>query len=430
MAKKPPNDHVRLARAFAIPPTKRGMAATLAAGFGAAGLLGASIAFVPAIAVVAAVGGFAVTDRRVIAKGLRELDKWGFPIEGYRGWLLAAEPTFDVDLLREIDIDMIITSCAAIDPAIVVRRISERSFRVVTRRIALPGLKDGDPPVHLGDRRLLRELYERMLSPLHADIGIVAMRMGDRATLASIVPTATLGDDGQPAMLGMGAFREPAKAAPPALQALVHSGGTSLSLTAETRKLPFRSERVLHAAGRSPAGIGTVLAITAGGMFSGVQFGVIGAGIGAVGGFIGGIAAAVANNRRNVRVVSSLTGWQGFEIDGYDDWLIAGRPLFDIELTAPIDRTAFAAQLNAIVAFSGEANTTVRWVTEITWLEETLVRVESRPTLIQPTSARIRAFYGGSHILFQQCLTTVLIPLHNLVKIKSVHMGGYVERRV
>ena len=430
MAKKPPSDHVRLARAFAIPPTKRGMAATLAAGFGAAGLLGASIAFVPAIAVVAAVGGFAVTDRRVIAKGLRELDKWGFPIEGYRGWLLAAEPTFDVDLLREIDIDMIITSCAAIDPAIVVRRISERSFRVVTRRIALPGLKDGDPPVHLGDRRLLRVLYERMLSPLHADIGIVAMRMGDRATLASIVPTAALGDDGQPAMLGMGAFREPAKAAPPALQALVHSGGTSLSLTAETRKLPFRSERVLHAAGRSPAGIGTVLAITAGGMFSGVQFGVIGAGIGAVGGFIGGIAAAVANNRRNVRVVSSLTGWQGFEIDGYDDWLIAGRPLFDIELTAPIDRTAFAAQLNAIVAFSGEANTTVRWVTEITWLEETLVRVESRPTLIQPTSARIRAFYGGSHILFQQCLTTVLIPLHNLVKIKSVHMGGYVERRV
>ena len=88
--KKPPTDHVRLARAFAIPPTKKGMAATLAAGFGAAGVLGASIAFVPAIAVVAAVGGFALTDRRVIAKGLRELDKWGFPIEGYRGWLLAA----------------------------------------------------------------------------------------------------------------------------------------------------------------------------------------------------------------------------------------------------------------------------------------------------------------------------------------------------
>src|SRR5690606_25312865 len=134
------------------------------------------------------------TDRRVIKKGLRELDKWGFPIEGYRSWLLAAEPTFDVDLLREIDIDMIITSCAAIDPAIVVRRISERSFRVVTRRIALPGMKDGDPPIHLGDRRLLRELYDRMLSPLHADIGIVAMRMGDRATLTSIVPAAALGD--------------------------------------------------------------------------------------------------------------------------------------------------------------------------------------------------------------------------------------------
>ena len=430
MRKKPPSDHVRLARAFAIPPTKKGMALTLASGFGAAGLLGASIAFLPAAVVVAAVGTFAITDRRVISKGLRELDKWGFPIEGYRKWLLAAEPTFDVELLREIDIDMIITSCAAIDPAIVVRRLSERSFRVVTRRIALPGIKDGDPPIHLGDRRLLRELYDRMLSPLHADIGIVNMRMGDRSTLTTVVPTVALGDDGQPAMLGMGAFREPAKAAPPALQALVHSGGTLLSLTEETSKLRFRSERVLHAAGRSPAGIGTVLAITAGGMFSGVQFGLIGATIGGIGGFIGGIAAAIANNRRNVRIVSSLTGWQGFEIDGYDDWLIAGRPLFDVELTAPIDRTAFARQLDAIVAFSGEANTTVRWVTEITWLEDELVRVETRPTLIQPTSTRIRAFYGGSHVLFQQCLAEVLLPLHHQVKIKTVHMGGYVERRV
>ncbi|MBA3457092.1 MAG: hypothetical protein H0T42_28675 [Deltaproteobacteria bacterium] len=430
MGKKPPSEHTRLARAFAIPPTKPGMAVGLASGFGAIGLIGATIAFVPAIAAIAAVGAYAVTDRRVIAKGLRELDTWGFPIDGYRGWLLADEPTFDVDLLREIDVDMIITSCAAIDPAIVVRRISERSFRVVTRRIALPGHKDGDPPIHLGDRRLLRELYDRMLSPLHADIGIVAMRMGDRATLTSILPATPLGDDGQPAMLGMGAFREPAKAAPPALQALVHSGGTALSLTEETRKLPFRSERVLHAAGRSPAGIGTVLAITAGGAFSGVQLGPIGAGIGAIGGFIGGVAAAIANNRRNVRIVSALTGWHGFEIDGYDDWLIAGRPLFDIELSGPLDRDYFRQQMNGIVAFSGEQNSTVRWVTEISWLEETVVRVETRPTLIQPTSSRIRAFYGGSHILFQQCLTTVLIPLHAQVKIKTVHMGGYVERRV
>jgi len=430
MQKRPPSEHARLARAFAIPPTKRGLAATLASGFGAAGLLGLTAAFVPAAAVVAAVGTFAITDRRVIAKGLRELDKWGFSIEGYRAWLLAAEPTFDVELRREIDIDMIVTSAAAIDPAISVRRISARSFRVITRRIALPGLEDGDPPIHLGDRRLLRELYERMLSPLHADIEIVIMRMGDRATLAASVPTHMSGEDGGPAMLGMGAFREPAKAAPPALQALVHGGATSLSLTAETRKLPFRSERVLHAAGRTPAGVGTVLAITAGGAVSGVQLGPIGAGVGAIVGFIGGVAAAIANNRRNVRIVSSLVAWHGFEIDGYDDWLIAGRPLFDVELTDVIDRDAFARQLDEIVAFSGEANTTVRWVTEVTWLEDTLVRVETRPALIQPTSSRIRAFYGGSHALFQQCLTQVLIPLHGRVRIKAVHMGGYVERRI
>ncbi len=430
MPKKPPSEHTRLLRAFEVPPTKQGTAATLAAGFGAAGILGLSVAFVPAAAVVLAVGTFAISDRRVISKGLKELDKWGFPIEGYRAWLLAKEPAFDIDLRREIDIDMIITSCAAIDPAITVRRISKVSFRVITRRIALPGVKDGDPPIHLGDRRLLRELYERMLSPLHADIGIASMRMGDRESLPTVVPVNMAGDDGAPAMLGMGAFREPAKAAPPALQALVHGGATSLSLTEGTRKLPFRSERILHAAGRSPAGVGTVLAITAGGAMSGVQFGPIGAGAGAIVGFIAGVAAAIANNRRNVRVVSSLVAWHGFEIDGYDDWLIAGRPLFDLELTEPIDRDAFSTQARAIEAFSGEAQTTVRWVTEITWLEETLVRVETRPALIQPQSTRIRAFYGGSHVLFQQFLTSVLIPLHGRTRIRAVHMGGYVERRI
>jgi len=161
-----------------------------------------------------------------------------------------------------------------------------------------------------------------------------------------------------------------------------------------------------------------------------VQFGPIGAGAGAIVGFIAGVAAAIANNRRNVRVVSSLVAWHGFEIDGYEDWLIAGRPLFDIELTELIDRDALTQQLHAIVAFSGEAATTVRWVTEVTWLEDTLVRVETRPALVQPTSTRIRAFYGGSHVLFQQCLTQVLIPLHGRVRIKTVHMGGYVERRI
>ena len=143
MSKKPPSEHTRLLRAFQVPPTKQGVAATLAAGFGAIGLLGATIAFVPAAAVVAAVGTFAITDRRVIAKGLKELDKWGFPIEGYRAWLLAAEPTFDIDLRREIDIDMIVTSCAAIDPAITVRRISKVSFRVITRRIAFSSPASG-----------------------------------------------------------------------------------------------------------------------------------------------------------------------------------------------------------------------------------------------------------------------------------------------
>ena len=325
---------------------------------------------------------------------------------------------------------MISTSATAIDPSIEVRRLDDRVFRVVSRRIALPGVKDGAPPIYLGDRRLLRELYERILSPLHADVGIVAVRMGDRATLAALAVTSLPDDAMAPVVDGMGAFRDQAMAAPPALQALVHGGGTALSLAKDSRQLRFRAERVLHAVGNSPSGAGTVIAITLGGMVSAAQFGLIGVGIGAVGGMIAGIVAAVSTNRRNASTVASFVSQHGFPLEDYDAWLISGRPLFDVELVAPIDRAWLLEQLHRIEAFSGEAHATVRWVEDVTWLEDTVVRIETRPTLIQPASSKIQPFYGGSHVLFQRCVSSVLVPLHGRVGIKVVRMGGYVDRRV
>ena len=426
--RRPPTDFVRLARAFEVLPTRHGVAFTVTAALAGLGALGMASLFIPAAAILVGIGGFEITDRRAIAKGLRELDDWGIPITGYREWLLADEPTFEVELRAEVDIDVIASSAAAFDSAVVVRRLGERVFRVVTRRIAVPSGKQNTSPIYLGDRRLLHELHAGVLAPLHADVGIVAMRMGDLGSLSALVPTRAR-DLTAPSATGMGAFREPAMAAPPALQALQNVGTTSLGLPQDARRLRSRSERVLHAAGRSPAGIGTVAAMTAGGMVSAVQLGLTGICLGAIGGLIAGIAIAIGTNRRNAKAVASLIEWKGFPVEGYDDWLLSGRPLLDIELKSPIDRDALVGMLEQLEAFSVEANRSIRWVQDVTWLSDTLVRIETRPTLIQP-SRKVRPFYGGSHRMFQILMAGVLVPLHSQSGIVAVRMGGYIDRRV
>jgi hypothetical protein len=427
--KRPPSDFARLARAFQIPPTKHAVAFTFTGALAGLGALGMAPLFIPAAAILVGVGGFEITDRRAIARGLRELDDWGFPITGYRAWLLADEPTFEVELRREVDVEVIASAAAAFDSAITVTRLSERVFRVVTRRIAMPATRPGRPPIYLGDRRLLRELYAGVLAPLHADVGIAALRMGDLGQLPALVPLAAGDELTAPSAGAMGAFREPAMVAPPALQALQNIGTTSLRPAQDARRLSFRSQRVLEAAGRAPTGVGTVAALAAGGLVTGAQLGWIGACVGAIGGLIGGIAVAISANRRNAHAVANLIRWEGFPIEGYDDWLISGRPLLDVELTSPIDRDALAAQLDRLEAFSVEANQAVRWVQEVKWLSDRLVRIETRPTLIHPTR-RLRPFYGGSHTMFQALMDDVLMPLHQHSGIAAVRMGGYVDRRV
>jgi hypothetical protein len=72
----------------------------------------------------------------------------------------------------------------------------------------------------------------------------------------------------------------------------------------------------------------------------------------------------------------------------------------------------------------------VKWVEDVVWLDENVVRVETRPALITPPMSQIRPFYGGSHALFQRMVTEVLVPLNREVGIVTVRMGGYINRRV
>lgn len=422
--KRPPSDRKRLARAFGVQPKRRGLALTATGVLAGVGALGSTLAFLPAMVVAAGLGGFVLGERRRVALGLREVLEWGFPVEGYREWLLASEPAFDVELRRDITAEMMIDAAAAIDAAIVVHRLGDRVFRIVTPRIALPGRKPGHPAIHLGDRELLHRIYDALLAPLHADIGIARLRMGDLSTMSKLLPApapereAPSGD----------VFREPAMAAPPALQALVQIGPTA-PVARDARRLGRRADRILYAAGATPAGVGTVLGLTAAGAMAAGQFFLPAWWIGMAGGFIAGVVTATSTNRRNAAMVANLLPPQRFPIEGYDDWLLSGRPVFDLELRAPVDREQLAAELRGIQAFSGEANQMVRWVEDIAWLSDTRVRVETRPALIHP-SRRIEPFYGGSHPLFRQLLSEVLAPLDARVGIAAIHMGGNVDRRI
>ena len=137
----------------------------------------------------------------------------------------------------------------------------------------------------------------------------------------------------------------------------------------------------------------------------------------------------LGNNRRNAQRADSQL-MADFPIEDFDAWLLSGRPLFDIELRGIVDRASLAARLRSIEAYSAEQQSSVKWVEDVSWLDENVVRVETRPTLITPSTSRIRPFYGGSHDLFKRLVAEVLVPLHREVGIVTVRMGGYVNRRI
>ncbi|HEY5947456.1 MAG TPA: hypothetical protein VIV40_18260 [Kofleriaceae bacterium] len=428
---KSAGEHARLARAFGVQKTRT---KTVLITTGSAAVLGLASTPILVLAggLAAGFGGLALGDRRAVRIGLRELDDWGFPIEGYRSWLLANEPTFEIELARDVDLDVLVTSTRSIDEKVSVSRTRERTFRFVTRQVALPPQHQAGQVVLVGDRELLKLLHAKLLAPLHADVGIQRMRMGDRQTLPA-VPLLLAASSGEGSGGGMGAFRESAMAAPPALQALVYSG-SDRELPLEARKLRHRAERVVYATGGTPHGFGTVLGITAAGAFTGagwIQFlGPTGFVLGAVGGLIGGLVTAVKVNRRNARRAGESASGQGFAIEGYEEWLISGRPIFDVELIHPIDPSWLVTMLEALPkAYSVSVKAEVSWVEEVRWLDDRIVRIETRPTLVEPPS-RIAPFYGGSHPMFTTFVQQVLAPLHHHAGIAAVRMGGYITRRV
>ena len=413
----PERDRIRLARAFGVELTRPG--GTLLVGVTVA-LVGGPLSLVgllPAGVMFAGLGKMIADDRKQIARGLAEVDAWGFPVDGYREWLLADAPTFEIELRREIGAGMIEEALAAIDKVVVVSRPARTVVRVATPSVALAPTKRY-PPVRVGDRRLLDEIHQRVLAPLHADVGIVRMRMGDFMMFqgapvqhALLVPEDADGDG-----LGHGAFREQAMAAPPALQALVRVGSTQLAPPSEARRLRDRDQRLLYAAGQRPAGMGTIVSAAGAGLLGGALLGGgVGAGLGGLGAMFASLGGIIARNRSRAKLVAHGAEYP-YPIEGFQDWLLSGRPIIDVELAAPCDR-----------AFVGDRVRGLDWF--VSWLDDQLVRIETWPRFVATYDSGIPPFWGGNPPVFHAIAARVLLPLHQHVGITAVRMGGYLDRR-
>jgi len=216
--------------------------------------------------------------------------------------------------------------------------------------------------------------------------------------------------------LGHGAFREQAMAAPPALQALVRVGSTQLAPPSESRRLRDRESRLLFAAGTRPAGMGTILGSAGAGLVAGaIIAGGIGAGLTGLGAMFAALGAIIARNRARAKKVDHGANYP-FPVDGYHDWLLSGRPILDVELTAPCNR-----------AFVEERVRGLDWY--VSWIDDHLLRIETWPRFVATYDGGISPFWGGNPPVFHAIAARVLLPLHQHVGIVAVRMGGYLDRR-
>lgn len=404
-------DRERLARVFGFEPVKPW------------GALGGAVllAIIPwhtwiaGGAIALGLTALVVDENRKIADGLKAVESWGFPVEGYRAWLLAFSPTFDIELRRDVAVDLITSSLTAVDPSIVVERRGERVVRVVMRRIEMQG-PENRPSFLVGDRKRLFEVRDRVLGPLHADVGIVAMRMGDRDSLAALVaaPQSATAD---------AAFREQALVAPPDLQSLAHAGTSQLRPPQEAGALGLRTDRLLYATGQVPTTAGMLSTIVLGGLLAGVIAGGIasvGAGVGLViGTALGTVGAWLARRADRTRLERALETIRqhSFPVEGYENWLLSGRPLLDVELESPPGDGVLEGLLRA----------TNRNVT-ITWLSDRTVRIESEPVMHMAAQG-LKSFWGGNPTLFAVLVERVFVPLDAQYRIVAVRMGGYLDRK-
>jgi len=394
----------RLARIFSIEPLRPVGALVMAAVMGLIPWM-----WIGSGTLVVWMTAIVVDEQRKIRAALAEVNGWGFPVTGYREWLLAREPAFDLELRRDVAGELIEDSLTAVDATIVVERRSERVVRVIMRRVEVRAGERGTTFL-AGDRKRLTEVRDRVLAPLHADVGVAAMRMGEREALAALVMPRSPTDTES-------AFRDQAKVAPPDLQSLVHVGTSQLAPPREARSLDVRIDRLLYATGQQPTSAKAMALAIGGGIVVGIAIAPVLALVGAAAGASMAAAMRKSDHRNVSRALAKASHWP-FPVEGYDDWLLSGRPVCDVEFGSPPNPASLERRLRSIAR-----------VADITWLSPTLIRMETQP-MFHHAEQGIRPFWGGDPRELQQIARIVLLPLHDAHRIVAVRLGGYLDRRV
>ncbi len=97
-----------------------------------------------------------------------------FPVTGYRDWLVNDKPVLIVHLRDPIERATFVDAVRAIDPAIEAEATGDKTFRLEIPARVLTG----EHPARYGNAPLLHTVMDKLLRPLHDDVGIERIDMG------------------------------------------------------------------------------------------------------------------------------------------------------------------------------------------------------------------------------------------------------------
>jgi hypothetical protein len=113
---------------------------------------------------------------RKVSEGLRWASQLPFPVEGYELWLISEEPLLDVTLQAPLSAPLA-SALHAVNPAIKAEPLDD-----TTTRVLLPPRKveHGETTLWIGDEEAFRAVVEKVLEPLHREVGIARVTLGGR----------------------------------------------------------------------------------------------------------------------------------------------------------------------------------------------------------------------------------------------------------
>ena len=107
-----------------------------------------------------------------VARFLAASSRFPFPIEGYGLWLASEVPMFDVHLRAEVDQKLVADAARTLDPRIAIEWLRPGAFRV-----SIPPQRRSET-YYCGDRLAWERFADKILLPIHQDVGIEKVEMG------------------------------------------------------------------------------------------------------------------------------------------------------------------------------------------------------------------------------------------------------------